>query len=58
MSHPPMNPCQVLACIRLLVPTDGPIRDAELREFLSEIDRILAEVRLANERRYEVEAAA
>ena len=54
----PINPCMLLACIRQLIPDDGPTRDEELREFLPKIDAILAEVRLANARRYELEAAA
>ena len=53
-----VNPAMVLACIRHLVPDGAPTRDVELRELLPVIDRILLEVKRANERRYELEAAA
>ena len=57
-SDAPLNPCMLLACIRQLVPDDGPTCDAELREFLPQIDAVLREVRWANQRRNELEAAA
>lgn len=57
-AEPVMDPCAVLACVRLCIPNDAPTRDEDLRLWLPEIDATLAETKRANSRRCEGEVAA
>ena len=55
---PSMCPCALIEAIRECIPDDGPIREQGLRQWLPEMDAMIAETRRADLRRYEdVEAA-
>lgn len=55
---PQINPCALIACIRRCIPDNGPVREHELRQWCGEMDAVIAEVRRADERRYEEREAA